>query len=64
MSRPLYNIKNFPTNRTMSRCQYCGGSGCLVIKNAYDPTYKEVEPCVKCGGSGVESAPVDKYGPN
>lgn len=35
-------------------CEICGGSGELIIRNAYDETFEGRETCWKCSGTGIK----------
>lgn len=65
MSKPLSSTTHMPRTISHARiCANCGGTGCLVIKNAYDLQYERVEQCDKCGGTGFMQLPSDKPLPN
>lgn len=50
--------------QTVKTCGNCGGSGSLVIKNAYDLTFEAVEVCLVCNGTGYVIEEEKSFGPN
>jgi len=51
-------------NLDSSVCKTCEGKGCLIIKNAYDPSYEEIEQCPSCGGAINKVSDTEDFGPN
>ncbi len=47
-----------------SVCKTCEGKGCLIIKNAYDPSYEEIEQCPTCGGVLNKVLNTEDFGSN
>jgi DnaJ-class molecular chaperone len=41
-------------------CNICGGSGELIIRNAYDESFEGREQCWSCSGKGVSMFSVSK----